>query len=357
MKAIFIKKNEHVRLNRSESERKFAVFCNKSVFFAFVAHILLIPIFFLLGNSYVLASDLIAVVLDLFCLRLIKKDFIRMSSLIWVLEITVLSSICAFVFGWGQGHYYYLFSLIPVVFFSRWPQFLRIIISAFLFSVTLYLYYYTHMYPPITVLTPFMATFMYVFNVTVNFIGLAYASYYYRQYSERLEQKLQKLANTDDLTGIRNRRCFERTAKSQLEHYRGHETQCALIYFDLDHFKRINDTYGHAAGDRALKAVSDACQQVLRKEDLFARIGGEEFAVLLVNTTHTEAAQVAERLRKCIASCSLVLEDGTQLYLSASVGLAAPQTDDDKLSQLMAHSDLALYQAKRGGRNQVVSLI
>ncbi|QAA23332.1 GGDEF domain-containing protein [Sporolactobacillus terrae] len=356
MKKIVIQTNDPYGENGTENDRKFVVFCTNLFTFSFIAHVLLMPVFSFFGNPLILTLDLSAAALDLFCLTLNRKRYVRIASFLWVLELSVLSSSCVLVFGWQQGHYYYLFSLVPIVFFARWPGALRIAVALFLFGDTLFLYDYTQTHSPVTPLIPYMATSMYLINVAINFIGLGYASYFYRAHSEQLERQLLRKANTDGLTGIHNRRSFECRAQVQLVQT-DHQDECALIYFDLDHFKRINDSYGHAAGDRALKMVAEACRHVLRKEDLFARIGGEEFAVFLANTSRNEAISIAERLRKQIESCCLTFQDGKRFFLSASIGLAAPQLNEKRLDLLMANSDLALYQAKRDGRNRVVSFI
>ncbi|WP_139692028.1 GGDEF domain-containing protein [Sporolactobacillus terrae] len=313
MKKIVIQTNDPYGENGTENDRKFVVFCTNLFTFSFIAHVLLMPVFSFFGNPLILTLDLSAAALDLFCLTLNRKRYVRIASFLWVLELSVLSSSCVLVFGWQQGHYYYLFSLVPIVFFARWPGALRIAVALFLFGDTLFLYDYTQTHSPVTPLIPYMATSMYLINVAINFIGLGYASYFYRAHSEQLERQLLRKANTDGLKGIHNRRSFECRAQVQLEQT-DHQDECALIYFDLDHFKRINDSYGHAAGDRALKMVAEACRHVLRKEDLFARIGGEEFAVFLANTSRNEAISIAERLRKQIESCCLTVS-GWEAFL------------------------------------------
>jgi diguanylate cyclase (GGDEF)-like protein len=125
------------------------------------------------------------------------------------------------------------------------------------------------------------------------------------------------------------------------------------VLCDLDHFKSINDTYGHAAGDHVLKQAVAACQAHLRAEDLFCRFGGEEFAVVLDGCELEVARQRCERFREAIGSIAAA-EFGVESRVSASFGIASTSTSGYELRVLLAHADVALYQAKRAGRNCVV---
>ncbi|MCO7175381.1 GGDEF domain-containing protein [Sporolactobacillus kofuensis] len=357
MKEIFKKSSEQNRSDVHESDRRFSIYCNTMFLFALVAHFLFVPVFYQLGNRFVFITNIIAVCLDLACLLLKNRGYLRVAGFIWVFEIVVHASICILAFGWNLGFYYYFLSLVPIVFFSRWHVVVRFLLTGILFAALLFFYFYTKTVPPITRTSAEMSELMYLLSVTLNFIGLGYAAFYYRSNSEKLERKLSMLAHTDVLTGVDNRRSFERLAQKELARQLNHHKPCALILFDIDHFKKINDTFGHAVGDMALQKMAEVCEQVLREQDHFGRIGGEEFAVFLAHTSHDEAAHIAERLRKTISACQIELDGGTQVALSASVGFTVPKAKHDELPQLMIRADKALYQAKREGRNRVASVI
>ncbi|RZU46795.1 PAS domain S-box-containing protein/diguanylate cyclase (GGDEF)-like protein [Fluviicoccus keumensis] len=170
---------------------------------------------------------------------------------------------------------------------------------------------------------------------------------------KHLEDELLRLATTDDLTRLSNRRHFLEQAESTLSRSRRYNEPLSLLMCDIDLFKHINDTFGHAVGDRALCRVADIIRSSLRDTDLAGRIGGEEFAILLVQTPPEQAHDVAERLRQAIESAPLVQDGGSQVNLTISIGIASPAYPVETLATLLQHADQALYAAKREGRNRV----
>lgn len=170
---------------------------------------------------------------------------------------------------------------------------------------------------------------------------------------EDANRLLEETVRTDALTGLNNRRYFFELGRTALKKAIRAGKPVSAIMFDADMFKKINDTYGHAVGDKALIHLSVMAQEALRDTDILARLGGEEFAVLLESTEESIAGEVAERLRSTINGKPLPLERG-ELTISVSAGVAClyPEGGDD-LDSLLAQADKALYAAKSGGRNQV----
>jgi diguanylate cyclase (GGDEF)-like protein len=195
------------------------------------------------------------------------------------------------------------------------------------------------------VLHPLWVTALFVHTACMSFLVMVMVK-------ERLELHLRRVALIDPLTGIANRRAFYDQGKRILARVSADGGSAALLMIDLDFFKRINDTYGHDAGDRALCAFCTCTTAVLRPTDLFARTGGEEFACLLPNATLTEALEVAERIRRRFASqtsANGLSQDG----LTVSVGVATAVSCGYTLDQLLDAADRALYAAKANGRNRV----
>lgn len=164
--------------------------------------------------------------------------------------------------------------------------------------------------------------------------------------------KLKELLTTDHLTGASNRAHFFEVAERQRVRCTVNNQSIAVIALDIDHFKQVNDGYGHAIGDAALKTVTAVCKALLRADDTFARLGGEEFVVLLPSTDLIAAINLAERLRHAIGTTTLHT-DGTGPAITASFGCAATSDPTVTLTELLTAADGLLYAAKRGGRNRV----
>jgi len=169
-------------------------------------------------------------------------------------------------------------------------------------------------------------------------------------------KELQLLATTDSLTGLPNRRSMMEWIQREIERAGDTEKPLALCMIDVDHFKKINDTYGHATGDQAIIAIANACSEIIRKTDIAARFGGEEFVLLMPETDLGNAKNVAERLRAAIEALIIKSDNHPPFGMTISIGLALfdRQSGTDTMSSLLNRADNALYQAKSAGRNQVV---
>ncbi|MBS0643407.1 MAG: GGDEF domain-containing protein [Acetobacteraceae bacterium] len=177
-----------------------------------------------------------------------------------------------------------------------------------------------------------------------------------RELAERrlLEKQLRRLATTDALTGVLNRAGFMARAQRRLAMNQAARACLTVLMVDVDHFKQINDRWGHEAGDQALKGLADRLRAVVRRRDLLGRLGGEEFAVVLSDTAAADALLVAERLRSAVAASPIRHDDRT-ISLTVSVGVAMQHETDSRIGQIIRRADAALYRAKESGRNRVMS--
>ncbi|SDE40098.1 diguanylate cyclase (GGDEF) domain-containing protein [Paraburkholderia lycopersici] len=174
------------------------------------------------------------------------------------------------------------------------------------------------------------------------------------QERRELITQLTVMAETDALTQLLNRRAFESRAEAICTKPGVPARPIALVMFDIDHFKRINDTYGHAAGDRALQVIADLCRNTWRRSDLVARLGGEEFVVLIEGEAAANALQMVERFRKRLSEKTIAADSGTVFSISASFGVAVDMCKDkSQLESLLRRADQLLYQAKCHGRDRV----
>ncbi len=169
---------------------------------------------------------------------------------------------------------------------------------------------------------------------------------------ESFQKKMYDAALRDPLTKAYNKKFFIDQLNTEISYTLRHKSPLTLVLFDLDHFKRINDTYGHVAGDTVLVRLSELVHEMLRQEDVFARYGGEEFVIILRGIGLEDAGVLAERIRVAVEELKF-MSGGQRLPVSVSVGVAAHHASMKDPMELVEHADEAMYAAKQGGRNRV----
>jgi len=168
---------------------------------------------------------------------------------------------------------------------------------------------------------------------------------------KKMEEELRRLATIDSLTGINNRRSFMDLAQKEMNRSKRYKNPFSLIMLDIDHFKKVNDTYGHSTGDQVLTESCGICLKTIRASDIIGRLGGEEFAIAVVESDMKAAVILAERIRKAVASHTVTFGDA-KIGVTVSLGVAQIRPDCD-LNSILERADTAVYQAKGNGRNQV----
>jgi diguanylate cyclase (GGDEF)-like protein len=192
------------------------------------------------------------------------------------------------------------------------------------------------------------------FSQRVEFLGEFSESF--NEMTEKLEkitETLVHLASVDFLTQLPNRRAAMRSLEQIHMMFKRYKRPYCIAMFDIDHFKSVNDTYGHEAGDKVLQSVGAIMRGLFREADMFARFGGEEFIAILPETDVCGAITLAEKVRAAIASADIELPDGTILRKTVSTGIAEASLSDSDFLQIITRSDEALYEAKSNGRNMV----
>lgn len=164
-------------------------------------------------------------------------------------------------------------------------------------------------------------------------------------------EEIYRLMTYDGLTCCLNKRCFHETFDREVARAQRYARPSSLLLFDIDHFKRVNDTYGHIAGDAVLRQTASLVRTNLRCHDIFARVGGEEFAVVLPETSLSDAALVADKIRRLVESSEFMF-DAVSIPITVSLGVACVQTNETAQA-LYARADACLYRAKQSGRNRV----
>lgn len=189
-------------------------------------------------------------------------------------------------------------------------------------------------------------------NLLTSFAATATAAIY----NAILYSETQALATTDSLTGQLNRRTFFELAQREIERFQRFGHPLSWIMFDVDLFKQINDSYGHSAGDQVLITIAERCSRVIRHVDIFGRYGGDEFAILLPETDHHRASEIAERIRTSISGSEIVTDAGP-IFVSVSIGITQATSNTADIGLLHNKADQALYRSKRAGRNTITVLL
>lgn len=254
--------------------------------------------------------------------------------------------------GWESGFHCYLLALIPVLMFNdKWRT--GGAVAATLAVAIIYVALRAAARQgPLVVIESRMLEVVQYSNIAVLLAALIVISLFFRFASETIETRMETFAMTDALTGLPNRRCMlEQIARERSRAARGAEV-AAIIIADIDHFKRINDRYGHEAGDAVLKGISRVLRGQLRQHDTVARWGGEEFLFLLPDTNEVEAGRLAERLRFEVMKARIGFQDMViAVTMTFGVSSMSAQTDFDSG---LRSADRALYHGKVSGRNLVV---
>ncbi|NKZ39432.1 GGDEF domain-containing protein [Oleiagrimonas citrea] len=166
--------------------------------------------------------------------------------------------------------------------------------------------------------------------------------------------RFRRMAREDDLTGAFTRQHFFEQAEHVLRRMQKNDNEACLMILDMDHFKRVNDMYGHITGDSVLKHATSICMRELRSSDVFGRLGGEEFGVLMPGCTPQQGKEIGDRMRRALMNSPVRVLENESLTITASIGLASTRTSGYQLMRMMLHADEALYEAKRNGRNQLM---
>jgi len=208
---------------------------------------------------------------------------------------------------------------------------------------------------PLEPLTSHALAMLRYFNISVVFTMFAYLSSYYYRSIVATQKRLSKLAMTDSMTGLYNRRHIMNVIDYEAVRQKRSSAPLSLIIVDLDHFKSINDRYGHETGDAVLIVVSQLIRKSIREQDSAARWGGEEFLIVLPDTDLEQAILIAQRIREMVAT-NAVTVDGQTIFTSATLGVSVYQ-GGETTSKAIARADELLYEGKKAGRNRVVSTL
>lgn len=270
--------------------------------------------------------------------------------LIWA-EVLVHAALGIILIGWESGFHYYLLMFIPAICVSasrRWAVYALLGLWGYYIALDVLMWFIEPLQP----INQTALHIVHLFNLSVVFAMFSYLSSYYLRMVVSAQRKLREMATTDSLTGLSNRRHMSYLAEKALARFQRSGHPVGFLLLDVDHFKSINDAYGHEAGDRVLVCVADVIRKELRAQDLIGRWGGEEFLAILPDTDTAKAQASAERVRNAFLARDWRAITGGDLEVTISIGVSELRAGDD-LSSAVSRADMALYRSKASGRNRV----
>ncbi|SDJ82278.1 diguanylate cyclase [Paracidovorax citrulli] len=312
-----------------------------------------IPLFLMLGSPLLTWLNLVSIGMYAAAYALLQRHRNGAAlALIW-LEVVGHSAIGTWLIGWNSGFHYYLLMFIPAIVVGRGRRAATPVMLFALFVFYVGMYEFSRRHGAQAPLDPLGQSIAHAFNVAVVFAMAAYTVRYYYGSVLRAERRLEEQACTDPLTGLSNRRRLAGLAQERIAQARAAGQPTSVVIADIDHFKRINDTHGHEAGDQVLVHVAELMERSSRAHDLLARWGGEEFLLVMPSCGLGDAQALAERMRAIVAGDPA--RRGTQA-IPASLSLGVAQLrGGESLEAAIARADQALYASKEAGRNRVTT--
>jgi diguanylate cyclase (GGDEF)-like protein len=316
-------------------------------------HLALIPLFYWLGLEFLAFINIFSSLIWITGWVVNRREKHDLAITLMVSEVILHTLFVVPIVGWHAGFQYYLMGAIPFTLFNnKLDGRLIILVSISLCATFIALDAFTHDAEQALILPPGFIKIINYLNIIITFAAIGIISYYFRLASLTLEQELEKLANTDSLTGLYNRRRMQELLELQKALTSRNRSSFTLIFVDIDHFKKFNDTYGHLCGDYILNEVAAFMKKLLRQGDAIARWGGEEFLIMLPDTDIKGARIIAEKIRKAIAEKHFHLA-GQDFSVTMTFGLTQHEADHS-LEDSLKRADDALYEGKFAGRNLVM---
>ncbi len=317
----------------------------------------LIPYMAVIGNLFVVLLNVLGLLVAVTAVVLNRKGQYLLASLLFLMIITFNSSAHAVVFGLSAGFGYYFLNQAGLIIYTNWRKSWKLIGVAIQFMALVGVFVFYQVQGPLIELSLGHLIFLHALNGALNIIGVANSANYFLRIAGRANQTLATLAYTDYLTGLPNRTALEGLLNDAFDKQNIKAKGIGIMMIDVDHFKLINDEYGHVFGDKVLKHVADTLKAHPSFEQIIARYGGEEFIVITFCDTPQCVYDKAEATRKRIEASKIHITD-IDIEVTVSIGTVFKPIgySIDQLA-LLDLADACLYQAKRSGRNNVISKI
>jgi diguanylate cyclase len=333
------------------SHRSYWLVLTRAVVAGAIVHLLFGALFLVLGATPMVGVNLGSVGLYLLAWGMLRQRRNRIAVVLVWAEILLHAAVATRVLGWDSGFHYYVLVMLPMVFVSPTRhQFAKVGLGLLIGGYYLALDSLGHHHAPLASIAPGAMNLVRMFNIATTLLLLAVLANFYLRAVLRAERRLHDLATTDTLTSLANRRRGLEVAVQHLGRRRRDGAPLSFILGDVDHFKSVNDRFGHDKGDRLLTQVAQALQGAVREHDTVCRWGGEEFLIVLPGTALAPALQVAERVREAVNALVLPTDTGP-MTTSITLGVSTLR-DGEALEDTIARADAAMYRGKLAGRNR-----
>lgn len=344
---------QHQALTPSVASHSFKLLLSSCCVLAGVTHLAFGILFYQAQVTPMAQVNVASVLTYVLSALLLRQDRVGLAMILMIGEVAVHAVLAVIAVGWESGFHYYLLIAIPIYLanqVNRWP--VKITVATIMGAAYVALDWYWRTAPPVYLMDLSTLAYLHRFNLVTTIAILSGITVLYVHLITQAEERLHELATTDSLTGLMNRRSLLAMLDAEQARRQRKPHDVAIILVDIDHFKKLNDTFGHNMGDWALQAVSEVLKKGVREMDFVARWGGEEFLIILPFADIATALPVAERLRQGIADLRFPTRDHA-LRVTATLGLSTLAVDD-MVDVAIQRADAALYKGKHEGRNQVV---
>ncbi len=308
-------------------------------------------IFYYLGSPILAWVNVFSVLMYVSAFYAIKNRKNKLgATLIWS-EVVIHSTLGTLLIGWGSGFQYFFFIFIPALCVTLPTNTARMALLAF-FGFCISLGSLGWVFEPIQPIHPDALRFVNLFNLSVVFLLFCSLAFYYIKTVKKAQQKLHVMATTDSLTELLNRRYMRFLVNREIQKYNRSKDNIGVMLIDIDHFKSVNDSFGHDVGDEVLTTVAKILRNELKEYDLISRWGGEEFLIVLPGSDLEKTQDQAEHIRKAIEQYGWQAELSNTAKPTVTVGVSEVKHNEE-FKEAIARADKALYIGKHNGRNRV----
>ncbi|MEA5017526.1 MAG: GGDEF domain-containing protein [Erysipelotrichaceae bacterium] len=320
-----------------------------------ISSFLAIMLHFLVGNVYITTLNISAIFIAMLAIWLTKRQHYSLASVVYISFIVFSSSIQLIVFGILAGYQYFFFNLAALVVFTSWQKRFKLMALLLISLVFIALFFWFYNNEPLIALSDSNLILLHTINAVLNIAGVSNSAIFYVDIATKANMRLSQLAMRDYLTNVMNRTSFDSFITEKLTEQKNKTTALVVMFLDIDHFKDINDNYGHLCGDELLKQFAHLIMSSIDKNASVARYGGEEFVIVAEVLDYTQMVEIAEQLRRKVEA-NIFGKDEKERRITVSIGsVFIPSFANVDVSDVLDQTDKLLYQAKAAGRNSVIA--